>query len=345
MGIFSRNKPDRKNDANPELQPLDTYLQGLEKKIRDEDHNPPFTYAIDQFLESKEQEGASPHTLAAYRRDLDRFSEFIGQKDGDQPTMVQLDRLEEEDFRGFLAERRRSGLSQASISREFAAVRSFFRFLTKRHLATNAAVFRVKGPRPQRPSARPISVDDTQNLLNEAETSSKTPWISARDTALLSLLYGCGLRISEALSLNVGSVTDHDFIRIVGKGSKEREVPYPDPVRSRIELYFSLCPISSLQKDRALFVNRKGDRLGARLTQRRMQQLRAKLGLPDSATPHALRHSFATHLLSGGADLRALQELLGHESLLTTEKYLEVTDQTLAQTLKQHHPLSRRQSK
>jgi integrase/recombinase XerC len=240
--------------------------------------------------------------------------------------------------RSFLAQRRRDGLSDASIARLLSSIKALYRWLGRTYDIENAEIAYLQGPkRPQR-LPRPVSIEAAKDLIEEAGTDPDSEaWINARDAAVLSLLYGAGLRISEALSLTGGDIPAPERLRIAGKGGKVRIVPLIPVVRKAVDTYASLCPYN-LGRNDALFRGAKGGALNPRLIQGLVQKLRAVLGLPDTATPHALRHAFATHLLAAGADLRAIQTLLGHASLSTTQVYTGVDAERLRDVHAAAHP-------
>lgn len=279
------------------------------------------------------------NSLDAYQRDVASFLGFLTHHLGDNPSGADIAALEPRDLRAYLAHRRQGddALSDRSISRALAAIRSFYRFLERRHGLTNARLSLVRGPRLKRGLPRPVSEGSARDLISEAHAQANEEWIGARDAALLTLLYAAGLRISEALALTGGDLPLSETLRIVGKGGKERIVPLIAPAREAIARYAELCPYA-LTEDTPLFRAVRGGALSPRMAQALMERLRTHLGLPSSATPHALRHSFATHLLANGGDLRAIQELLGHESLSTTQTYTSVEAQKILQSYRRAHP-------
>lgn len=276
------------------------------------------------------------HTLSAYRKDADSFLRFLSGYRGGLVRLATLGDLGIADFRAWLSSLAKDGLSAASRGRALAAVRNLFRWLDRSGRLHNAAIGGVATPRFKRPVPRPLTIPDAESLLSESEDADE-PWIGARDHALFTLLYGCGLRISEALGLNGDSLPFGETLRVTGKGDKTRLVPVLPVVRAAVETYRGLCP-HPLAGEAPLFVGVRGGRLNPAQAQRRMRDLRRVMGLPETATPHALRHSFATHLLSGGADLRAIQELLGHASLSTTQRYTEVDTRRLMEVYAAAHP-------
>ena len=280
---------------------------------------------------------ASPHTCAAYARDLSAFLYFLAGHSGGPVSLRGLEGLKVADFRAFLAERRTQGLSSRSLARALSVVRSFFRYLARRGVVDNPSISAVRSPKLPHSVPRPLTAEAAKKVAGGADIAEGEPWIAARDTAVMTLLYGCGLRISEALGLNRREAPQSDVMTITGKGNKQRLVPVLPIVRHAVEDYLRLCPVE-LDPDGPLFIGVKGKRLNPRIIQGRMQMLRAALGLPDTATPHALRHSFATHLLAGGGDLRTIQELLGHASLSTTQRYTEVDTTRLLDIYDKAHP-------
>ena len=231
----------------------------------------------------------------------------------------------------------KNGVGRTSVARGVSAVRSLFRFLDKRNIVKNASLSTVNVPKIPRPIPKPLDVPDALAVLKNASEISQTPWIGMRDVAVLTLLYGCGLRIAEALNLNQSDVPSSDVMVIIGKGGKERIVPILPVVKSAISDYRDTCPYS-IGADCPLFYGARGDRLKPRIMQRTMQKIRGNLNLPKTATPHALRHSFATHLLAGGGDLRTIQELLGHASLSTTQRYTDLDTTQLVKVYERAHP-------
>lgn len=282
---------------------------------------------------------ASPRTVEAYGRDLSGFLGFLTTHLGAEPDLDALARLRAADVRAYLARRRRgkSALSDRSVARLLSALRSFFAWLDRTHGIANADVALVRGPRLKALLPRPVSQDAAFDLIALAETTDGPPWVGARDAALLTLLYGAGLRISEALSLTDDEAPLGEVLRITGKGSKTRMVPVLPAARDGVDAYLSARPWPR-EAGAPLFRAIRGGPMSPRMAQSVMQQLRSGLGLPASATPHALRHSFATHLLSAGADLRAIQDLLGHASLSTTQRYADVDAARLMAAYTAAHP-------
>jgi integrase/recombinase XerC len=288
---------------------------------------------------------ASPHTLKAYGDDVRRFLSFIGDHHGGRASLGSLQRLKPADLRAFLTMRRAQGLGPRGLQRALAGIRSLYRFLEREHLADGAAVRAVRSPRLPRTLPRPLSEDDAARAIAEAGTrhdnDNHPQWLDARNVALMTLLYGTGLRISEALSLKRGDAPLGQTLTVVGKGSKERSVPVLSVVREAVDAYVAACPGTGTKSD-PLFVSRREKAMSPREAQAMMQKLRSRLGLAPSATPHALRHSFATHLLANGGDLRSVQELLGHASLSTTQKYTEVEGSRVLAVYEAAHPRAKR---
>lgn len=279
----------------------------------------------------------SSHTQKAYDTDLFAFLGFLADYLGQSISLDNLKKLDIKTMRAWLASRQREALSNASTARAMATVRNFFRYLDKHHGLQNAAVFQLRTPKV--PKHLPKALDTAQAIdaVQAASDLSSTPWIAARDAALITLIYGCGLRSAEALSLNYAQRPKGDTLRIKGKGNKEREVPVLPQVNEALSKYLKLCPYG-FSDETALFLGAKGERLNDRTLRKLMQTMRGYLGLPETASPHALRHSFATHLLEGGGDLRTIQELLGHANLSTTERYTKVDSKRLMEVYQRTHP-------
>jgi len=282
---------------------------------------------------------ASEHTVAAYQRDLQDFLSFVSGHLGDRLGLGELGGLRTSDFRAWLAARAGRGLQASSTARALSVVRGFFRWLEKRGLAENAALGAIRTPKVPRSVPRALSQDEASEALDTVKTLDGRAWVNKRDTAVCLLLYGCGLRLGEALGLRrrEAPTAGQDSLLITGKGRKQRIVPLLPQVVAAIDDYLAACP-HPLPGEGPLFVGVRGGPLGARQVQQRLLELRRHLGLPESATPHALRHSFATHLLAGGGDLRAIQELLGHASLSTTQRYTDVDTAGLLAVYRKAHP-------
>lgn len=280
-------------------------------------------------------------TLDAYARDLRQFLSFLVDHCGGLPTLSGFAALKPADLRAFMAKRRAGGIESRSLMRALAALRSFARFLERRGAGQASAFVAVRGPKVARTLPKPLAASAACDLT-EVETRAgedRPPWILARDAAVLGLLYGSGLRISEALGIRRRDAPceGRDSVTVLGKGGKVRSVPVIAPVSRAIDAYLAICPYG-LRPEGPLFVGAKGGPLSPRLIQLAVARMRGALGLPDSATPHALRHSFATHLLARGGDLRSIQELLGHASLSTTQVYTAVDGARLLAAWKSAHP-------
>jgi len=286
----------------------------------------------------------SPKTVEAYGRDLRQFLAFQMERNGAAPTIADFAGVAPADLRAFLARRRAEDVQSRSLMRALAGLRSFARYLERAGEARASAFFALRAPRIARSLPKPISPTDARAMA-DTETRAgeeREPWILARDAAVIALLYGAGLRIAEALSIRrkdapVGAI---DALTVVGKGRKQRTTPIIAPVRAAVEAYLKACPYV-LKDDGPLFVGARGGELSPRIIQLSVARLRGALGLPDSATPHALRHSFATHLLARGGDLRTIQELLGHSSLSTTQIYTAVDAARLLEAYRSAHPRAR----
>jgi len=283
---------------------------------------------------------ASAHTIEAYRRDAAQFVAFLARHHGALCDLALLAAVTPSDLRGFLAERRGRGVEHASNARSLSALRGLFRFFDRNGIVVNHALRQVRSPRLPKTAPKPLSPEDAASLLDDAADGAGAPWIAARDMALLTLLYGCGLRIAEALALDCRVVPLGETLTVLGKGRKERVVPVLPAVGEAIAAYMDARPFAR-DKSAPLFVGARGKRLNPGVVQKRLRDMRAQLGLPDTTTPHKLRHSFATHLLSGGADLRAIQELLGHASLGTTQRYTDVDTAALMAAYNRAHPRAR----
>ena len=293
----------------------------------------------------RHEKRASEHTISSYGHDLNGFFKFIAGHIGYAPGLHDLKGLRSTDFRSFLAARNADGLSRTSTARAVSTLRGLFRFLEKRGFATNAAIHALRTPKVPKSVPRALTEDDAVLTVNTIEDLASEPWIGKRDKALLAILYGCGLRISEALSLGRDQIMDAGertgTLRVLGKGGKERVVPVLPAVAGMVRDYLDACPHDP-GPDGPLFLGRRGKRLNAAVAQKQMRSVRHALGLPETATPHAMRHSFATHLLAGDGDLRTIQELLGHASLSTTQRYTDVDAAKLQSVYDQAHPRARR---
>lgn len=281
--------------------------------------------------------GAATHTLTAYNRDVAGFLAFLGRHLGGAVGVSAVTGLATPDLRAWMAAERGRGLGAASRARGLSAVKNFTGWLAERDGADATSVLAARGPKFRRRLPRPLSIDAAADVLHTVGEQGQDPWIAARDMAVVTLLYGCGLRISEGLGLTGDCRTLPEVLRITGKGGKTRLVPVIPAARAAVARYADLCPYD-LTADAPLFRGARGGPLNPRLVQKGMERARLQLGLPATATPHALRHSFATHLLSAGGDLRAIQELLGHASLSTTQGYTAVDTARLMEVYHAAHP-------
>ncbi len=285
---------------------------------------------------------ASPHSVTAYAHDISGFLAFLHKHHGVMIGTKELRALEERDFRAWLAQRAPQ-FAKSSNARALSAVRSFFRYLNQHAGIHNVAALQMTGPKLDKPLPKAPSEPHAQAALEALDAPDKEEWIAARDHAIACLLYGAGLRISEALSLTLADVAG-DTLRILGKGGKERQVPLLTIVKKAVDSYVAACPWHEAARQTApvsapLFLGARGKKLQPAIFQRTLQKLRRQMGLPESLTPHALRHAFATHLLSHGAELRDIQELLGHSSLSTTQRYTHVDVTRLLDAYQAAHPL------
>jgi integrase/recombinase XerC len=284
------------------------------------------------------QRRLSEHTLTAYERDTRQFLAFLTGHLAGPSTLRDIQALRPADFRAFLAARRKQGSGARSLGRNLAGLRSLLRYLEKKGLVNAAGAGAVRSPKQPKSLPKPLSDRQAITVVSDEAQLHEEPWIAARDAAVMTLLYGCGLRISEALDLTPGDLrAGATTLRITGKGNKTRLVPLLSVVFDAVERYRSLCPYH-LEATQPLFRGARGGKLQAAIIQRTMQKMRSAFGLPETATPHALRHSFATHLLAGGGDLRTIQELLGHASLSTTQVYTGVDSSRLLEVYDRAHP-------
>lgn len=278
----------------------------------------------------------SEHTLDAYSRDL---ACFLNKVFVSSASLEDLQKLEVRDFRRFISSRSAQQIEKSSLSRELSAVKNFYKWLSRENLVKNSAISVISSPRKAKTLPKALDVDDSFDVIIESKNMALNEWQGLRDRAILTLLYGCGLRISEALNLNVGDIGEKsETLRIKGKGNKERIVPLLPIIWKNIAAYLQKCPYE-MRVGEPLFLGARGERITARVVQRQVQKLRLYLGLPDTFTPHALRHSFATQLLEQGTDLRSIQELLGHSSLMTTQRYTDVKTETMQREYHKAHPL------
>ncbi|OAO01890.1 recombinase XerC [Sphingomonadales bacterium EhC05] len=275
----------------------------------------------------------SDHTVRAYVTTAERFCAFLMEHIGRGVGAAEIQALQQADIRSYLAYRRADGLTNNSAARELSALRAFLKHVG----GDEAQIPKIRGPKVKRGVPRPASPDDIIALAGDAQDSAGSDWVGARDWAVLLLLYGSGLRISEALDLTADALPLSDILRVTGKRNKTRVVPLLPQVRAAIDHYIDLCP-HVMEPDQPIFRGKRGGPLSPNLIRRVVQQARTKLGISDQTTPHALRHSFATHLLAGGADLRSLQELLGHTSLSSTQVYTAVDAAHLLDVYQNAHP-------
>ena len=289
----------------------------------------------------KEVRNLSDNTLISYKHDVKSFIEFISTHTGSEVSIKYLNDMKISDFRSFLSYLRNKDISSTSIARIISSLKSFFNYLLNTNLIESTVVQSLRTPKQKKSLPRPISSELAIETIKHAQDMEKEKWIGMRNKSILMLLYGCGLRISEALNLNFEDINENDYLIIKGKGNKERMVPLMDYVKNDIENYIHECP-KNFMKDDPLFVGKRLDRLSPRIIQYVLEKIRHKLSLPETATPHALRHSFATHLLNSGGDLRTIQELLGHSSLSTTQKYTKVETEKLYDAYSKAHPLAKK---
>jgi integrase/recombinase XerC len=296
------------------------------------------TLAADWLSSLKSGRRSAAKTLEAYARDLSQFAHFLKDHLGQPAGHADLESLIPSDFRAFLAHRRKEGVESRTLARQLSALRSFFRFAEKTGTFRNAGLSAIRAPKLPHAVPKPLNEEKARAITAaDSLVSPETPsWVTARDHAVLTLLYACGLRISEALALTP-AMARHNPLTITGKGNKTRIVPVLPQARAAVDAYLRLCPFP-LKDNAPLFRGEKGGPLSPRIVQLLIERLRGALGLPDTATPHALRHSFATHLLGNGADLRVIQELLGHASLSTTQIYTEVNRAHLLEQYRKAHP-------
>ncbi len=282
-------------------------------------------------------QGLSHSTELAYGGDVRDFLSFMANHFGGPQGLGALSQITTQDMRAWMAHARADGISARSLARKLSSVKAFYRWLAEREGFEPTAVLSARAPKFQKKLPRPLSEDAAKAMLDTVALQSETPWVAARDVAVVTLLYGCGLRISEALGLMGRDLPLPETLRILGKGQKERLVPVLPAARQAVEGYLQLCPYP-IEADQALFRGVRGGALAAGQIQKTVARTRAQLGLPATATPHALRHSFATHLLEAGGDLRAIQELLGHASLSTTQAYTAVDTAHLMDVYNRAHP-------
>lgn len=282
-------------------------------------------------------QGASDKTITAYRHDISGFLNFLYHYKNCNPSRNTLASICLRDMRAWVAEQRNKNLSPRSVARALSGVKSFYRWLGDTEGINSTSVLAMRTPKFKKPLPRPVDRLVARDLIDALEHQSLDSWIGARDIAVVTLLYGCGLRISEALSLTFSDNPLPDILKIKGKGDKERIVPVLSIARKAVQTYVNLCPFTQTPKT-PLFLGKHGGALNPRLIQKSMEQARKQLGLPDTATPHAMRHSFATHLLEAGGDLRSIQKLLGHASLSSTQIYTAVNQAHLMEVYRKSHP-------
>lgn len=278
-------------------------------------------------------------TVEAYERDTRQFLSFLCRHLGHEPTFNDLANLRVADLRAYLAYRRTYNISARSLSREIAGLRSFFRYLSREELVNVPAAHLVRTPKYKKPLPKPLSIKAALKVVKQENQQDDKPWITARNAAVLILIYGCGMRISEVLALTPGQFSDPNItsISVIGKGGKTRLIPLIKAVYTTVQHYLKCCPYP-LVDNQPMFRGARGKPLQPAIIQRTVKNLRASLGLPETATPHALRHSFATHLLSRGGDLRTIQELLGHAYLSTTQVYTHLETNHLLEIYQKAHP-------
>ena len=281
--------------------------------------------------------GASDNTISAYRSDLTGYLSFMALHLGGTAGRKGLGRVTLSDMRAWMAHERGQDVGARSLARALSAVKSFYRWLSEKDGFDATAVLSTRSPKYAKKLPRPLAPDAAKAVIDTAGVQSQHNWVGARDIAVATLLYGCGLRISEALQLTCADAPLAQSLRIKGKGGKERIVPVLPAARDAVENYRRLCPHPE-SPDGALFKGVRGGALGPRIVQKLMENIRLQLGLPATATPHAMRHSFATHLLAAGGDLRSIQELLGHASLSTTQAYTAVDNTRLMEIYSKSHP-------
>lgn len=284
-------------------------------------------------------DGAATNTVKAYLADVTAWLAFLGRHRGEPIAPAALSGISQNDMRAFMAHERARGLGARSLARRLSSVKGFVRWLSNRGGADATAVLAARGPKYRRKLPRPLTEDAARDMIAQVDLQARDDWVAARDAAVVTLLYGCGLRISEALSLTAADSPLDEVLRIRGKGGKERLVPVIPAARAAVAAYVQLCPFAlSAEPTVALFRGARGGPLNPRLIAGAMEMARQALGLPATATPHAMRHSFATHLLAAGGDLRTIQELLGHASLSTTQAYTAVDAARLMEVYSKAHP-------
>lgn len=300
--------------------------------------NPGMTDAVCHWLDRLTAlDNAATASRSAYQHDVLGFLMFMTRHHGEALTPSRLLRLETRDMRAWMAHERGRGLGARSLARALSAVKGFVGWIAEGRAEDATAVLSIRAPKFRRPLPRPLEVQGARDMLDSVGDDPSEPWIAARDLAVVTLLYGCGLRISEALGLTGADLPLGDVLRITGKGGKQRLVPVIPVARAAVARYVALCPWP-MQAGTSAFRGLRGGALNPRLIAKAMERARLRLGLPATATPHALRHSFATHLLAAGGDLRIIQELLGHASLATTQTYTAVDSAHLMEVYRRAHP-------
>jgi integrase/recombinase XerC len=294
--------------------------------------------ALQEWLDhEKSLKGSAENTVTAYAGDVTEFLAFITGHKGESQGLGALSKITISDMRAWMANSRGAGVGPRSLARKLSAVKVFYRWLAAREGFEPTAVLLTRSPKFTKKLPRPLAIDAARDMIETVEMQSLEPWVAARDAAVVTLLWGCGLRISEALALKGIDAPLPQVMRIIGKGGKERIVPVVDAARAAVDAYVKACP-HMLTDDGPLFRGVRGGVLSPRAIQKAMASARMQLGLPATATPHALRHSFATHLLNAGGDLRTIQELLGHESLSTTQAYTAIDTARLLDVYDNAHP-------
>lgn len=300
--------------------------------------SPALTHALAKWLDHcRALGGASDNTIKAYQSDVIGFLAFMTQHHGDAQGLGPLSKITVSDMRSWMASERARGIGARSLARSLSAVKTFYRWLSDREGFEATAVLSTRSPKFTKKLPRPLAIDAATAMIETVELQARDGWVAARDAAVVTLLYGCGLRISEALGLTGADAPLPPVMRITGKGGKERIVPVIDAARDAVDTYLKLSP-HPVEPNSPLFRGTRGGALNPRIVQKVMEKSRLQLGLPATATPHAMRHSFATHLLTAGGDLRAIQELLGHASLSTTQAYTAVDTAHLMDVYNRTHP-------
>ena len=283
------------------------------------------------------EKNMSPHTIRAYGTDVTQFITFLANHLGHAPGLNDIGNIDLRAFRAWLSRKTMDGAAASSRARSLSGVKNLLAWLDKQGVVHNAAIKSVRTPKKPHKLPRPLHEKQAMSVLQHEGARSEETWVDQRNRALFTLLYGCGLRIEEALSLNIRDLPRDGFLRVMGKGRKERQVPVLRVVEEMLASYRRVCPYGETP-DRPLFMGERGKRMRQQIAQKALREMRVELGLPENATPHALRHSFATHLLQNGANLREIQELLGHASLSTTQRYTEVDAKELIRIYSAAHP-------